>query len=576
MKFTDEQYEAVKSAGNTVVFACPGAGKTRVISGKVIRLLGDSTDTPRKIACITFTNGALDEIERRLSSSIGAELADRYTAATIHSFLLNEVVSPYSDAALDLPVPIRIAAPDSEVYEDTARIVYGDRLNPKIVKALAQARRLKDGSPSQVRLASAAEIRLFWTELRKIGYIDYSGIIYYAHVILSENPKTARLVAARFSWFVIDEYQDCNDLILECLKLIHEAGDSQFFIVGDYDQAIYGFNGVSILALDDFLEFIDAKRLCLNGSWRLPERIASVASCILDKRPQISSECDPPEVGAVAVQSLNTLMAAITRAFIPTLRTRAIPFARAAIVASTGDTLKSIYTSLQALGHSAVLCGDRLYRKGSISELLEALFAYALNRSASSFRNGVAATEGVLNEYQLLVRESSIGGTEQFFMRLVDALGPFARPRREDPIVASMKALVSEMTYAFSACCISNDDFSLFNRTLLKVAESMQQIPEPYALTWDSLAEHSARRHSISLLTIHGSKGLEYDAVAVVGLNDGVLPFFATTDMDEERRKLYVAATRAAKALLLASDIEGRNRESEFLAPVRALVAGWE
>ena len=102
------------------------------------------------------------------------------------------------------------------------------------------------------------------------------------------------------------------------------------------------------------------------------------------------------------------------------------------------------------------------------------------------------------------------------------------------------------------------------------------QIPEPYALTWDSLAEHSIRNHSISLLTIHGSKGLEYDAVAVVGLNDGTLPFFATEDMDEEKRKLYVAATRAGRALLLASDIESGNPESAFLAPVRALVAGWQ
>jgi DNA helicase-2/ATP-dependent DNA helicase PcrA len=576
VKFTAEQYGALTGDVNTVVFACPGAGKTRVVSGKVIRLLGNDADNPRKIACITFTNGALEEIERRLSSSIGAELADQYRASTIHSFLLNEIVIPYSSAAEDLPIPVKIASPDSEIYEDAARMVFGDRLNPKLLKALARSRRLKDGSPSPVRLVSVDEIRQFWNELRQAGYIEYSAIIYYAYTILVASPRVAGLLAARFSWLVIDEYQDCNDLILDSLKLIHDAGDSKFFIVGDYDQAIYGFNGVSIPALDHFLEHIGARRLSLYGSRRLSERIARVASCILEKQPEISSECDPPQVGAVAVHRLKTLMSAITRAFIPTLRTRDIPFSRAAIVASTGDMLKAIYTSMGQLGHPAVLCSDRLYRMGSVSDLLETICAYILDRSASSFRKGVGASERALSEYSLLLRDASANDSAQFFLKLVDAIAPLTRNCENRSMADDIDHVFSEIERLFSACCISNDDFHLLAMALEKTAESMRQIPEPYALTWDSLAEHSARCHSISLLTIHGSKGLEYDAVAVVGLNDGILPFFATDDIDEEKRKLYVAATRAGRALLLASDIESGNKESGFLAPVRALIASWQ
>lgn len=476
MKFTAEQYEALTGDVNTVVFACPGAGKTRVVSGKVIRLLGNDADNPRKIACITFTNGALEEIERRLSSSIGAELADQYRASTIHSFLLNEIVIPYSSVAEDLPIPVKIASPDSEIYEDAARLVFGDRLNPKRLKALARSRRLKDGSPSPVRLVSVDEIRQFWNELRQAGYIEYSAIIYYAYTILTANPRIAELVASRFSWLVIDEYQDCSDLILDSLKLIHDAGDSKFFIVGDYDQAIYGFNGVSIQALDQFLDSISAERFHLYGSRRLPERVARVASCILDKHPEITSECNPPQEGAVAVHRLKTMMAAITRAFIPTLRTRDIPFSRVAIIASTGDMLKAIYTSLRQLGHAAVLCSDRIYRMGSVSDLLEAISAYILDRSASSFREGVGATERVLSEYSLLLRESSVNDSAQLFLKLVDALAPFSRNRPDRSIADDIEHVFTEIGRLFSTSCISNDSFSLLTSSLEKTAESMQQM----------------------------------------------------------------------------------------------------
>ena len=119
-----------------------------------------------------------------------------------------------------------------------------------------------------------------------------------------------------------------------------------FFIVGDYDQAIYSFNGVSLQALDAFLDALGAKRLALNGSRRLPERIAAVASCILEKDPPIRSECDPAEIGTVGIRRLDDVMAAILRVFIPTLEKRAIEFERAAIIASTGDALRSIYLGL--------------------------------------------------------------------------------------------------------------------------------------------------------------------------------------------------------------------------------------
>ena len=86
-------------------------------------------------------------------------------------------------------MPVRIATPESDVFKKSARLVFGIDLNQRILRALSQSRRLKDGSPSVVRLVSRDETLQFWTVLGEAGYIDYSGIIYFAYSILSIAPK---------------------------------------------------------------------------------------------------------------------------------------------------------------------------------------------------------------------------------------------------------------------------------------------------------------------------------------------------------------------------------------------------
>jgi DNA helicase-2/ATP-dependent DNA helicase PcrA len=575
MKFTPEQYNAVKRDGNTAVFACPGAGKTRVIAGKVIRLLTDPASDPRKIACITFTNGALEEIERRLSSAIGAEFADQYTAATIHSFLLNQVVIPYCAAVPEIPTPVKIATPDSEIYYEAAHDVFGERLNERILKSLSQCRRLKDGSPSHARLISEAEVIAFWSRLHNAGYMDYSAILYYAHEIMVHHRHLARVVASRYAWLVIDEYQDCSDIVLDCLKLIHDVGSSKFFIVGDYDQAIYSFNGVTIAALDGFLDSINANRITLSGSHRLPERVVDVANAILTKEPPVRSEREPPTVGAVAVRRTETAVRAITSIFIPTLLKRGIPLQRSAIISSKGDTLLSIYTSLVQLGYAAILCGTRIYRRGSISTFLETIAAHVLHRSAETFRYAVSAVSAVLLEAQLYLRNTSLNSADVFVTEAVKAFEPLIRNSQGEIRALDVDLIFSATAGLFTSLCISLDGFTLFLNSLTKTAASFEEIPESYWLTWDMLAEHASTHHSISLTTIHGSKGLEYDAVAVVSINQDTLPFFAADDLEEERRKLYVAATRSSNVLLLSSDASDGKPESIFLRPLRHVVSQW-
>jgi DNA helicase-2/ATP-dependent DNA helicase PcrA len=533
LTFSSKQYAAVVYDGNLAVFACPGAGKTRVIAGKVVRLLSDAFEDPRKIACITFTNGALEEIERRLSGAVGSELADRYAASTVHSFFLTEIVVPHCAAAPALPTPVKIATPESEIFERAAVSVFQERLDLGVLRDLGQVRRLANGLPSPSRKLESEDILAFWEELRRLGHIDYSGILYYAHEILARSSQAARLTASRFSWFVVDEYQDCNELVVDCLRLLHDAGDSRFFIAGDYDQAIYGFNGVSIAALEEFLRTIDAARMTLNESWRIPERVTEVANCIMNRNPGFTSACDPPSEGAAAVRRTSTPTEAIAKMFIPGLNRRDIPLNRAAIIASNGAILKDLYFSLTSLGIPVILCGDRIYRKSSMSTFLEALISYIVNGTAESFRAGCDATSKVLLENQLLLRDDGAFGVELFFMEAANGFTPLLASGPNGSVTKETDLVFSTAAGLFAARCVGVEGYDSTLSALDRTLFSIQQMPTD--LTWFALSEHAARTSSLSLLTIHGSKGLEYEAAAVVSLNEGTLPFFACDDLDEDR-----------------------------------------
>jgi superfamily I DNA/RNA helicase len=179
----------------------------------------------------------------------------------------------------------------------------------------------------------------------------------------------------------------------------------------------------------------------------------------------------------------------------------------------------------------------------------------------------------------LILRDSSATATDELFIAIVDGIGALVNRGAVEMITSKLTDLASVVAGLLSSHCISSNDFSTCLAALGETVDSIREIPSPYEMTWDVLAEHAVRSHSISLLTIHGSKGLEYDGVAVVGLNADTLPFFAVVDVqdiEEERRKLFVAATRAAKVLLLASHKAGGKAESRFLNPIRPLVASWQ
>jgi DNA helicase-2/ATP-dependent DNA helicase PcrA len=152
MKLTDEQQEAVRYDDDVMLMACPGSGKTRVIVSKLARILDEIRGTPRSVACITYTNTGVYEIEGRLRHHVQTEDDSSYDVCTIHSFCLNHIFRPFCHLLKSYKKGFRVITPESEDFEKIVQSVcegYGRRnLTYKDYEEFTQIRVGLDGAPA--------------------------------------------------------------------------------------------------------------------------------------------------------------------------------------------------------------------------------------------------------------------------------------------------------------------------------------------------------------------------------------------------------------------------------------------
>ena len=229
MNLTDSQRDAVRYDGNTLVVACPGSGKTRTLVAKLLRCLEEVRDSARRVACITYTNAAVYEIESRLRTHGRTGDEDYCDISTIHAFCLNNILryfywrlSDYRDGFVVLP-------PDSETYREIVDSVRNDHgLDAKARDSFERLNREPDGAPITPYPLTTDIALDFWERLRQEHFIDFPNIIYLSYRLMFEWPSITHAIACRFLWMLVDEFQDTSALQVEILKLIADRDRTKF------------------------------------------------------------------------------------------------------------------------------------------------------------------------------------------------------------------------------------------------------------------------------------------------------------------------------------------------------------
>ena len=288
MKLTNEQREAVRSGSHTLLVACPGSGKTRTIVAKLLRCIEEVRDTARRVGCITYTNAAVDEIDERLRLYGGMDDEQYCEVSTIHTFCLNNILRCFYWRFKPYRNGFKILPSDSELYLQLAQETLDEHdISSVSVEAFENLNRLPDGTPISEELPAAAA-RTFWKKLQDRGLIDFTNIVYFSYRVLDYVPTVAHALACKFSWVLVDEFQDTSSLQTEILKRIADRGKTKFFLVGDPLQSIYSFAGARPELMDEFAVHLNAKTDCkLLGNFRSSTPIITHAERAIRRDPQM-------------------------------------------------------------------------------------------------------------------------------------------------------------------------------------------------------------------------------------------------------------------------------------------------
>ncbi len=584
-----EQARAVRHTdGPLLIFAGAGSGKTRVIVHRVAHLISQGVDANR-ILCLTFTNKAAGEMKERLKNLMKAYDLPVW-AGTFHSF----------GAWLLRREARRIGYPAGFAIYDEAdqRSLIGrclKELNIErergrdgriawLINISKDTLRSIDEIPFDLHLDPAPVIALYEQKKRASGAFDFADLICAPGQMLESMPDMREAYHSRFTHILVDEYQDTN--MAQYRLLMQLVGPSRnICVVGDDDQSIYGWRGADVGNILRFRDdFPEAEVVVLEQNYRSTEDILKAASSLIAnnryRAPKtLRSACGPgSDVAVVEMRDDGEEARQIAYSVSRLIEAEVSPAEIAVFyrVNALSRVLEEAFVRLSI--PYAVYGGIRFYERREVKDLLaylriianpsdeealariinlpprgigerslDALHTFALKQGVPT----LAALEQAL--MHKVVKGAAAKGLASF-LTLMEGLMKTAG--RAD-VSEVLSALVERSGYRdYLLQDVDGEDRLLNVRELIASAEGITDLPgylqEKALLTTMDVAGGE----TVSVMTLHMSKGLEFDHVFIAGCEEGLLPhsrsFDEVMNIEEERRLMYVGITRARRQVVLS------------------------
>jgi len=534
--------------GPLLVVAGPGSGKTRMLTHRLAHLVVECRVPASACLAITFTRRATEELKQRLHALLPAA-AGRCAVHSFHS--LGLAILRAHGTALGLGPDFRIAPEPERAVALAAALGVTQSKAARLLKAVSVLKRTATKGDGEASEALAVCRRLGIEQ----NWVDFDDLVGLAVEILEVNADVAALWRQRFQHVSVDEFQDVDEQQYRLLRRL-AAPDGNICVIGDPNQAIYGFRGAAGACFERFgQDFPTARTIRLGRNYRSTGTIVTAAAQVMG--------------GGTPADIMRPMEAPITLHVAPTER------AEAEFVASTIESLMGGHDMLAA-GRKQPVDGAAgralgfadfavLYRTDAQSAALREAFdrtGVPFKKSTPAPIAGQASVQAVL---QALESQDAALCNTDLPARLA-AAAEQVRRAGDNPGAASL----AEARRWLTALAGAGDAAALRERVALSTEADF----------WD------ARADRVSLLTMHAAKGLEFPVVFVVGLEDGLVPFSWTPWRDEakqdedgpdeaasekadtaaeERRLFYVAMTRAKDRLLLSRAAQ-RFWRGRFLA----------
>jgi len=586
-----EQKEAVEYIGPALVVAGAGSGKTRTLTAKIAYLI-DNGYLPESILAITFTNKAAGEMKSRLVELTGLS-ADQFPWVRTYHSACFKILKQHCHV-LGYQTPLQIYS-DYQQQKIVKEILVKFNIDKKylypIRSHLSSAKNSGDpGSyfDAQRRRAyvNLPEIySLYEKELFSKNAVDFDNILLMARNLLRDHPEVQKQYQSLFSYLLVDEYQDSNNLQEELTRLL--IGNGNLFCVGDDWQAIYGFRGSNV---DHFIQFAEnydgAKIFRLEQNYRSSEEIVHTANELIRfNKNRVEKECySQKDGGLIEVHDFysDDEEAGWVARKIEWLNSDGIRYEDMAVLYRTKFCSLSFEKAFRSMGIPYKMLGSKgFFERKEILDITCYLTAAVFEKDDVSF-------ERILNIPKRGIGPGTIKKINQMRsgeMGLLDAvrkaLEEKVLPEKVYRALKSLVELVDDIKTMLPDAAIrevlersnyldylqkyskTNSDYTAREENLDQLMFSSSQYStlldflEDASLVKEDKEEKDDSDKGVSLSTMHSSKGLEFYAVFVVGCEENLLPHWKSKDTEseiqEERRLMYVAITRAEQYLYISS-----------------------
>ncbi len=587
-ELNDKQYEAVTNTeGPSLIIAGAGSGKTKVLTHKIAYLIGEKSVKPWNILAITFTNKAANEMKERVKNLVGDTASDIWMG-TFHSICVrilrktidrigfdsSFVIFDTSDQKSMIKKILKEQNLDDKIFSDKS-VLYeisnakNEMLTPEKYSAKVNG---------DFRKAKIAEIfALYQKRLKENNAIDFDDIINFTIEILLDNPDILEYYSDKFKYVLVDEYQDTNKAQFTLVTLL-ASKFGNITVVGDNDQGIYSFRGADISNILNFeKDFPGTKIIKLEQNYRCTQSVLNAANEVIknnetkyEKKLWTSNEAGSlPKVyrGDNEYDEANYIVEEINHL----RRTEYYKYADFAVLYRMNTQSRSIEDILRRENIPyKIIGGLKFYERKEIKDIVAYLRLIhntadnlSLTRIINEPKRGVGktslenveqlATAQGISMYEIIKRADEFGlnrvfGNTREFIAAIEEL----RAEKDSILVSELikntlqktgytKALEAENTTEAENRIENLNEF-------LTVAMEFEEQSADHSLTeflegitlssdLDGIEE---AQDSVTLMTLHSAKGLEFPAVFLVGMEEGIFPGYKSIgeekELEEERR----------------------------------------
>lgn len=598
------QREAVTyGEGPLLILAGAGSGKTRVITHRIAYLVGPMKIDPRRVVAMTFTNKAAGEMRERAERLSGQELAGAYLG-TFHAFGLRILRAHSLEAGYPSGFVVYDTTDQQAAVRNALKELGVDDQNTSPRQVLAWISRQKNAlrdpalvwesvfKPDQMLYPRCYE--LYEERLRRAAAVDFDDLLLQVIRLFRRQPELAARYAGRIEWLLVDEYQDTNPMQYALIREL-TTRHQNICCVGDEDQSIYRFRGADIRNILDFTrDFPAAHVVKLEQNYRSTTTILAAADAVIARnteryRKKLWTENLPGEKIRLHHAADDRGEADfVVEEMLRLARTGGVPLDNMAVLYRVNATSRLFEDRLTSRGIPYRVIGSlRFYERKEIKDLLAwvrlvvhsdsdedflraaqtpprglgpATLQELTQRARAGNRSLHAATRAVLADPQGFSGRA-MGALENFLGTLTDLANLVKDMTTRNTLTSVVEAIGFKEYLERHHPEDSRNRLENIDSLVAAAAEhddagapgGLGGFLDRVCLRSDTDEVQGAR--GPQLMTVHSAKGLEFDVVFVVGLNRGLFPHTRsqneTGGLEEERRLMYVAMTRARHRLFL-------------------------